>query len=123
MFSTPPSALGHIRAGKLRALGVTTRSRIAAMPEIPTISEAALPSYEATQWFGLLAPAGTPQPVIERLHRETVRALRVADVKERFANEGLEPVGNKPDEFAAHIAAELQKWAKIIRAAGIKPAS
>jgi tripartite-type tricarboxylate transporter receptor subunit TctC len=123
MFSTPPSALGHIRAGKLHALGVTTRSRIAAMPEIPTISEAALPGYEATQWFGLLAPAGTPQPVIEALHGATVRALRAPDVKERFANEGLEAVGNKPEEFAAHITVELQKWAKVITAAGIKPPS
>jgi tripartite-type tricarboxylate transporter receptor subunit TctC len=121
MFTTPPSALGHVRAGRLRPLAVTTRARIPALPDIPTLAEATLPGYEATQWFGFLAPAGTPQAIIDRLHQETVRALRLADVKERFANEGLEVVGSTPEAFAATIASELQKWARLIKVAGIKP--
>jgi tripartite-type tricarboxylate transporter receptor subunit TctC len=121
MFTTPPSAIGHIRAGRLRPLGMTTRARIAALPDVPTISEAALPGFEATQWFGLLVPGGTPQGIIDRLHQETVRAIGLADMKAFFASQGLEPVGNKPEEFAAHIRAELDKWAKVIKAAGIKP--
>ncbi len=121
MFTTPPSALVHLRAGKLRALGVTTKTRIQALPDVPTIHEAALPGYEATQWFGLLGPAGTPGPIVDRLYQETARAVRAADMSERFAVEGLEPAGSKPEEFAAYIRSELDKWAKVIKAAGIKP--
>jgi tripartite-type tricarboxylate transporter receptor subunit TctC len=121
MFSTPPSAMPFVRAGRLRALAVTTRTRMPGLPEVPSLHEAALPGFEATQWFGLLAPAGTPRPVIDRLHQETARAIRTPDMRERFAAEGLEPVGSTPDEFAAYIHAELVKWAKVIKAAGISP--
>lgn len=120
-FSTPPSTMHHIRSGRVRALGVTGLKRIAAMPDVPTIAEAALPGYEATQWFGLLAPAGTPRPIIERLHVEAVRAVRLQDTRDRFAVEGLEPVGSSPGDFAAYIGSEMVKWGKVIQAAGIKP--
>ena len=121
MFSTPPSAMPFVRAGRLRALGVTTRTRIAGLPDMPTLDEAGLPGYEAVQWFGLLVPAGTPRTVIDRLHQETVKAIGVPDMKERLVSEGLEPVGSRPDEFGAYIRAELAKWGKVIRAAGIRP--
>ena len=111
----------YIRNGKVRALGVTGLKRIAAMPEVPTIAESALPGYEATQWFGLLAPAGTPRPIIDRLYQESLRAIRMQDTRERFAVEALEPVGSAPDEFAAYIASEMNKWGKVIKAAGISP--
>jgi tripartite-type tricarboxylate transporter receptor subunit TctC len=110
-----------IRSGKMRALGVSGLKRIAAMPDVPTIAESALPGYEATQWFGLLAPAGTPRAIIERLHQEAVRALRLQDTRERFAVEGLDPVGSTPEEFGAYIGSELAKWGKVIKAAGIRP--
>ncbi len=120
-FSTPPSTMQFIRSGKMRALGVSGLKRIAAMPNVPTIAESALPGYEATQWFGLLAPAGTPRAIIERLHQEAVRALRLQDTRERFAVEGLDPVGSTPEEFGAYIGNELAKWGKVIKAAGIRP--
>ena len=119
MFSTPPSAIPFVKAGRLRALGVTTRTRMPGLPEVPSLHET-LPGYEATQWFGLLAPAGTPQPVIERLYQETVRAVRAPDMTARLVAEGLEPVASRPEEFAAYIRSELDKWAKVIQAAGIK---
>lgn len=121
MFTTPPSAIAFVKAGRLRPLGVTTRARIPALPNVPTLAEAALPGFEATQWFGLLAPAGTPRPIVDRLYQETLRAIRTMEFKERFAVEGLEPVGSKPEEFAAFIDSELDKWAKVIKSAGIKP--
>ena len=120
-FSTPASTMQYIRNGKVRALGVTGLRRISAMPDVPTIAESALPGYEATQWFGLLAPAGTPRPIIDRLYQESLRAIRMQDTRERFAVEALEPVGSTPDEFAAYIASEMNKWGKVIKAAGIRP--
>lgn len=121
MFSTPPSAIPFVKTGRLRALGVTTRTRMPGLPNVPTLAEAGLAGYEAVQWFGLLVSAGTPRPIIERLYRETLNAINTPDMKERLISEGLEPVGSKPDEFAAYIQAELLKWGKVIRAAGIKP--
>ena len=121
MFSTPPTVLGFIKAGRLRALGVSTQRRIQALADVPTLHESALPGYEATQWFGLLAPGGTPRPIIDRLYQETARAIRGPEMTDRFALEGLDLVGNKPEEFAAYIGSELEKWAKVIKTAGIKP--
>jgi tripartite-type tricarboxylate transporter receptor subunit TctC len=115
------TALPHIKAGKLRALAVTSAKRTEALPDVPTIAEAGVPGYDSTQWYGVLAPAGTPRPVVARLHDEMVRALRASDVKERLAADGAEPVGSSPEEFAAFIRAETQKWAKVAKAAGIRP--
>ena len=120
-FPSVPTAMPYIRAGRLRALGVTTLKRAQALPDVPSIAEAGLPGYEATQWFGLLAPAGTPRPIIDRLYQESSRALRTADMKERMTAEGLEVVGGTPEEFASYIRSETEKWTQVIKAAGIKP--
>ena len=120
-FPSVPTAMPYVKAGRLRGLGVTTVKRAQALPDMPSIAEAGLPGYEATQWFGLLAPAGTPRAIIDRLYQESSRALRSADVKERMIAEGLEVVGGTPEEFAAYIKSETDKWTKVIKAAGIKP--
>lgn len=115
------SAIPHVRAGKMRALGVTSAGRVAAAPGIPAIAEAGLPGYESVQWSGLLAPAGTPRDIITRLHKETVAILRAPEVRERLAGDGSEVIANTPDEFAAALKAETMKWAKVVKAAGIQP--
>ena len=115
-----PTAMSYIRSNRLRALGVTTAKRSPYLPEIPAIGET-VPGYEATQWFGFLAPVGTPQPVQERLAQEAVRALRAPDVAKHMANEGAEIVASTPAQFAAYIKAETEKWGRVIKAAGIKP--
>ena len=102
-------------------MGVTTSKRTQALPDVPSIAEAGVPGYEATQWFGVLAPAGTPRAIVERLHQETSRALRSAEVKERITGEGMEVVASTPEEFAAYIKSETEKWTKVIKSAGIKP--
>jgi tripartite-type tricarboxylate transporter receptor subunit TctC len=115
------TALPHIKAGKLRALGVSSATRSEALPEVPAIAEAGLPGYESVQWYGLLAPAGTPRDIVARIHAETARALRLPDVRERLAADGAEPVGSAPEEFAAFIKSEIVKWRKVAQTAGIKP--
>ena len=120
-FPSVPTAMPYIKAGRLRGLGVTTLKRVEVLPDVPSIAEAGLPGYEATQWFGLLAPAGTPRPVIDRLYQESSRAVRSADMKERMTAEGLEVVGSTPEEFASYIRAETEKWTQVIKSAGIKP--
>ena len=120
-FASLPTAMSYIKAGRLRGLGVTTLKRAQALPDVPSIAEAGVPGYEATQWFGLLAPAGTPRPIVDRLYQESARALRSADVKERMMAEGLEVVGGTPEEFASYIKSETDKWTQVIKAAGIKP--
>lgn len=109
-----------VREGKLRALAVTSRRRATAMPEVPTISETGLPAIDADAWFGLMAPAGTPTPIIERLHRESVRILAQGDIRKRLAELGMAVVANSPAEFAALIKSDTARWAKVIKAAGIK---
>ena len=120
-FPSVPTAMPYIKAGRLRGIGVTTLRRVEVLPDVPSIAEAGLPGYEATQWFGLLAPAGTPRPIIDRLYQESSRALRSADMKERMTAEGLEVVGSTPEEFASYIRSETEKWTQVIKAAGIKP--
>ena len=110
-----------IRAGRLRALGVTGAERLASLPDIPTIAEAGLPGYESTQWTGLLAPAGTPQDIISRLNREVTAVLNAQDIRERLAREDAAVMAGSPDNFAAHIRAESAKWAKVVKSAGIQP--
>jgi tripartite-type tricarboxylate transporter receptor subunit TctC len=115
------TALPHLRAGRLRALGVTSATRVNALPEVPTIAEAGVPGYAAVQWYGLLGPAGTPTAAIERLNAEVVRALDLPDVRERLAADGAEPAGGTPEAFGRFIAEEVRKWAGVARAAGLKP--
>ena len=120
-FPSVPTAIPYIKAGRLRALGVTTVRRTPALPDVPGIAEAGLPGYEATQWFGVLAPAATPRAIVERLHQEISRALRAPDVKGRLNADGADVIASTPEEFAGYIKSETEKWAKVIKAAGIKP--
>jgi tripartite-type tricarboxylate transporter receptor subunit TctC len=113
------SAKPHVDAGKLRALAVTSRKRAAALPGLPTVSEAGYGDYEALQWFGLLAPAGTPARIVSRLHTLTAAALRDPETKKRLADE--EPIGNAPEEFARVMKSEVEKWTKVARAANLRP--
>ena len=115
-----PSAIAHVRAGKLRALAVTSNRRVAAAPEVPSFEEAGLPGYEAIGWFGAVAPANTPADIVNRLNREIVAALAVPEIRERALAAGVEPLSNTPQEFAAMIREETRKWAQVIRTAGIK---
>jgi tripartite-type tricarboxylate transporter receptor subunit TctC len=108
------------REGKLRALAITSRKRSALAPDLPTMAESGFPGFEAVPWFGLLAPAGTPQDVLDKLHNETVKTLAMPEVRKKFDDLGLEPIGNTPAEFAAVIRKETPEWAKVIKDAGIK---
>ena len=119
-FGNITNVLPLIRDGKLRALGLTARKRSPLAPELPTIEELGFPGFEATAWFGLMAPAGTPQPIIDKLHKETVRILALPDVKAKLEGLGVQLVGNTPAEFAALIGTETPAWAKVIKQAGIK---
>jgi tripartite-type tricarboxylate transporter receptor subunit TctC len=121
MTPTALTVIQHLRNGKLRALGVTTLKRAAVLPEVPTIAESGLPGYDAPQWYGLLTTAGTPAPVIDRLHRETARVLAQADMKQRLEADGTRVVAGTPGEFARYLKNEIDKWAGVIRSAGIKP--
>jgi tripartite-type tricarboxylate transporter receptor subunit TctC len=118
-FAQSSSALPQWRAGKVVALGVATRKRIAAAPELPTIAEQGFPDFDATSWYALVAPAGTPGAIIERLHAEIVRALALPEVRERIAGLGAEPVGNSPAEFAAMQRAEAARWTRLAKEANI----
>jgi tripartite-type tricarboxylate transporter receptor subunit TctC len=115
------SAKPQIDGGTLRALAMSSSARSRFMPDLPTINESGVPGYEAIQWFGLLAPAGTPQAIIDRLQAETAKILDTPAMKARLALEGAEPIGNSPAEFSALIKAEMAKWSQVAKAAGIKP--
>ena len=116
---TLPTVIPHLRAGKMRPVGVSAAKRSPLLPDVPTIAEA-VPGYEATNWFSLLAPAGTPRPIIDRVHQEIVRALRAADVRDRLVAEGADVIGSTPDELAAYMKSETEKWARVVKTAGIK---
>ena len=121
VFSSIPSALVQIRAGRIRALGVSILKRSSVLPDVPTIDESGVPGFDAASWYAVFAPAGTPKNVVATLGREIVRIMNVPDVRERFANDGFEPAGTGPAEFAKFLRAELVKWAKAVEMAGIKP--
>ncbi|HVQ61350.1 MAG TPA: tripartite tricarboxylate transporter substrate binding protein [Burkholderiales bacterium] len=120
MFSTMPPALPHVKEGKLRALAVTSLKRSPAMPGLPTLDEAALPGFEANTWHGVVLPAGAQSAIIARLNREIVAILHMPEVVERLSNQGAEPVGSTPEEFAAYIKSETVKWARVVRESGAK---
>jgi tripartite-type tricarboxylate transporter receptor subunit TctC len=120
MFSSTPTAMPHVRGGKLRAVAVTSGKRWPTLPDIPTIAESGVPGYDHTPWNGFLAPAKTPRAVIGRLNAEVTKILHAPETRSVFTNEGAEPVGNKPEEFAAIIRSEMAKWTKVVKAAGIK---
>jgi len=120
MFSTTVTALPHVRAGRLRAIAVTSGQRWPSLPEIPTIAESGVPGYDHTPWNGFLAPAKTPRNIISRLNEETAKILHLPETRSLFTSEGAEPVGNKPEDFAAIIKSETAKWTKVVKAAGIQ---
>lgn len=121
MVSSLLPAMPHVKAGKLRGLGVTSTRRSSVLPEMPTVAESGLPGFETVSWHGMLVPAKTPKGIVARLHAEMVRMLNQADVKTLFASQGLDTVGNLPEAFAAYIRSESQKWAKVIKTIGIRP--
>src|SRR5215467_11453057 len=120
-FATIPAAMPHVKSGKLAPIAVTSARRSRALPEIPTIAESGVPGYEASTWYGLLAPAHSPDAAITRLHDGVVRILGERALREKLADQGFEPVGDSPQEFAAYIKSEIAKWGKVIRDAGIRP--
>jgi tripartite-type tricarboxylate transporter receptor subunit TctC len=123
MFDNLPSAMNHIKSGKLKALAVTSATRSAALPNVPTVEEAggpALKGFEASSWFGLLAPAGTPMEIVNRIQQETAKALATPAMKERLQAQGAIPSGNTPAQFAQMIDRETKKWAAVVKASGAK---
>jgi tripartite-type tricarboxylate transporter receptor subunit TctC len=120
VFATAETAVPQVKAGKIRALGVTTAKRSALVPDLPTIAEAGLPGYEANNWYGLVAPAKTPAAIIERLNREVVKVLNMPNVKEQLFRSGLDASPSTPKEFGAYIKSEMTKWAKVVKASGAK---
>jgi tripartite-type tricarboxylate transporter receptor subunit TctC len=120
MFDNLPSSLPFIKAGKLRALAVTSTGRAAALPDIPTVAESGIPGFEASSWFGVLAPAGTPRDIVTRINGEVAKWLTSTDAREKLAGQGAIAAGGTPEDFARHIAAETAKWAKVVKASGAK---
>ena len=120
MFDNLPSALPQIKAGKLRAIAVTSLKRAPVLPDVPTISESGLPGFEASSWFGVLAPAGTPVPIVARINAEVNKWLQSAEAREKLLSQGAEAAGGTPEQFAHHIRAESEKWAKVVKASGAK---
>jgi tripartite-type tricarboxylate transporter receptor subunit TctC len=121
MLAQVPSALPHVKGGKLRALGVASPAPLATLPDVPTIAAAAeLPGFEAVSWYALMAPAATPREVISKIHTDTAKALQMSDVRERLAGMGAEPSGESPAELAARIKSEYDRWGEVVRKANIK---
>ena len=119
MFNNMLSAVPHIKSRRLRALGVTTRKRSSAVPEVPTIDESGVKGYEVAGWYGVLAPSGLPADVLARLNTEINRGVRQPEVVKRLAAEGMDAVGSTPDEFTQRMQREIAKWAAVVKAAGI----
>ena len=119
-FGNVVNVLPLVKEGKLRAFTVTSLKRSAAAPDLPTMAESGYPGFEAVPWFGLMAPAGTAPDIIEKVHRETVKVLRAPALLERFATEGVDPVGDTPEHFAAYIKEEIVKWGKVVKDTGMR---
>ncbi len=115
------TAAQYFRTGQLRAIGVTSLKRAASMPEVPTLDESGLPGFEAGVWYGMFAPARTPRSIIDKIQREVARDIALPDLREKLVTQGTEPVATRPDEFAAQIRAELEKWGRLVRQLGLKP--
>ena len=120
LFGNVLSSLTHVKSGRLRALAVTTSKRSQVLPDLPTVSESGVAEYEDSTWFGMLAPAGTPAAIVAKLNAEIVKAVRSPEIVERLTPDGGEPVGSSPERFASHIASEIARWRKVVKAAGIR---
>ena len=120
MFDAIAGHLPFIKLGRVKALAVTSPARLAAFPDIPTMKEAGYPRVDGTVWYGLLAPAGTPKPIIQKLNTESMRVLAMQEVKEKLTNAGIDPAGSTPEEFGKFIRAEYDKWGPVVKAAGVK---
>jgi len=120
MFDNTPNVLPHVKAGKLKALGVSSKTRSPQAPEIPTVDEAGVPGYDVGVWFGVLTVAGTPRDVVQRRNTEMVKILTSPEVKERFGKMGVEVIAGSPEQFSAYLKSEVARWAKVVRDAGIK---
>jgi len=119
-FDSIPAVVQHVKSGKLRAIGVTSKRRASGLPDVPAIAESGYPDYDLTSWWGIFAPAGTPPDVVARIHRDTVAALQNADVKERFAALSVDPGGGSSREFATYVAEEIAKYDALVKRLGIK---
>ena len=119
-FVDAPPVVGQIRGGRLRGLAVTSSTRAASLPELPTMAEAGMADFEVVLWASLFAPAGTPRPVIDRIQQQVAKTLQMADVRERLLGLGITPVGNTPDELSAILKADLEKWTRVAKSAGVK---
>jgi tripartite-type tricarboxylate transporter receptor subunit TctC len=120
VFATPLESVPHIKPGRLRPLAVTSPQRSPAMPDLPSIAETGIAGYEVTNWYGVLAPVAIRKPVLEKLNRSIVAALRTPELTERFQRDGVEPIGSTPQQFQKHILDEIAKWERVVAAAGIK---
>jgi len=120
MFDAISTIVSHTRGGKLRALATTGKTRSAVTPEVPTAAEAGVPGYEATIWLGLMAPAGTPRPVLDKLNAEVIKVINAPEVKENWSKQGAVPMGMPVDEFAKFLREDVQKWSKLVKDTGMK---
>ena len=120
MFATIPSAIAHVRAGKLRAIAVTSLKRSAGVPDVPTVAESGVPGFDASSWFGLTGPANLPREIAQKIALDVARILKGPEMRERFVSQGADPVGSTPDEFAEHMKSETAKWARLVKASGAK---
>ena len=120
MFATIPSAIQHVRAGKLRAIAVTSLKRSAGLPDVPTVAESGVPGFDASSWFGLVGPAGMPRDVANKISADIALVLKAPEMRERFIAQGADPVGSTPDEFLDYMRAETAKWARLVKASGAR---
>jgi len=120
LLTNMASVLPHLKSGRIKALGVSSAKRSPLAPEVPTIAEAGVPGFEYMTWYGMLVPAGTPRPIVERIQADTAKIIQAPQTRGRFSTQGLDVYGNAPSEFQAYLGAELAKWDKVIRATGVR---
>ena len=121
MFASLPGSIIQIKAGRIRAIAVTSAKRSVSAPDIPTVAESGVPGYEASSWFAMLAPAGTPRAIVNRLNAEAMKAIQSAEIQEKLLAQGMDPAGSTPAEIDAYLKADIAKWTRVVREAGIKP--